>query len=120
MTDLPEWHLRIAGEVRRRIEEARSDPRYRDEVKSERCPDCGEQSGHQQWCVMAGMDDVMSSVIYGYPVCQCCHLRAGPERDRIHQADIRPIRTGTVSISIPSRKPLSPTEMPDGFQWLDE
>lgn len=51
----------------------------------EPCPWCGLLYEHRVGCIMFGMDEATSSLMYGYPVCQCCHLRRSPERARVHE-----------------------------------
>lgn len=50
----------------------------------EPCPDCGLLWEHRAGCVMYGKSDKMTSVLFGYPVCQCCGLIACDERRRVH------------------------------------
>ena len=51
----------------------------------EPCPDCGLLYEHRPGCIMYGMDEFTSSLLYGYPICQCCHLPLCDERTRIHE-----------------------------------
>lgn len=50
----------------------------------ENCPDCGLAYEHRQTCTLYGMDSVTSSLLFGYPTCQCCGLEYGPERTELH------------------------------------
>ncbi len=38
---------------------------------------------------MKGMGAALSSLLYGYPVCQCCHFVAGHDREQLHAAIAR-------------------------------
>lgn len=53
---------------------------------------------------MEGLTDGETSVLYGYPICQCCGLRMSMERAEIHDAKRRWLRPLITSEVAPARK----------------
>jgi hypothetical protein len=54
-----------------------------------KCPECGRVVllGHEHApdCLMVGMTLQVSSLMYGWPICQCCFMFDSPERMELHE-----------------------------------